>query len=258
MTGEEKKMEKPLISVIIPIYNCEKWINETIESVLKQTYKELEIIVINDCSTDNSGKIIEEYQKKDSRIKILQNPINKGVADTRNYGISQAKGEYIALLDGDDIWMEEKIEKQLYIAKKKNADIVYCSYGLINEYGENLHRDFLVPEIVSLEEMLKKSVISCSTCFVRGEILKKNMFDKKYYHEDYALWLKLLKDGKTAYGDKNVLAFYRQISGSRSNNKINSAFQRWKIYRELMSFSLIKSMKYFICYAVSGIRKYLL
>lgn len=251
-------MNEPLISVVIPTYNCEHFIEETLESVINQTYRNLEIILVDDKSKDSTALKIENFLHKDHRIKLLKNEKNSGVSISRNRGIQEASGIYIALLDGDDLWVTDKIEQQLKLAQETKADIIYSSYSLIDEKGKDLGREFRVPRKTSLEDMLKKSVISCSTAMIKTDILKETLFSTDYYHEDYVLWLRLLKKGAVAYGVMNVLAYYRQIKGSRSNDKKKAALERWKIYRKEMNFSVVKSLKYFLAYGIEGIKKYYL
>lgn len=251
-------MNKPLISVIIPTYNSEKFIEDTLDSVRAQTYGNLEIIIVDDDSKDKTVEKVKEYMDRDTRIKLLQNNKNSGVAVSRNKGIKRASGEYIALLDSDDLWAGNKIEEQIKLAEKTDGDIIYSSYSLIDENGKSMGREFKVPKKTTLESMLKKSVISCSTAMIKTGLLKKTLFSSEFYHEDYVLWLRLLKQGAAAYGVTEVLAYYRQIEGSRSNNKKRSAAERWKIYRKEMQFSVIRSVKYFLIYGIEGLKKYYL
>lgn len=251
-------MSEPLITVIIPTYNCEKFIGDTLDSAIAQTYGNLEIIVVDDDSKDKTVEKVKEYMVRDTRIKLLQNNNNSGVAVSRNKGIKIASGEYIALLDSDDLWVENKIEKQLKVAEKTKGDIIYSSYSLIDEKGKDIGREFKAPQKTTLEGMLKKSSIGCSTAMIKTELLKKTPFPTEYYHEDYVLWLRLLRQGAVACGVTDVLVYYRQIKGSRSNNKKRAAEERWKIYRKEMHFSAIKSMRYFFTYGIEGVKKYYL
>lgn len=245
-----------LISVVVPVYNGEKYISQTISSVLSQTYKNWELLIVDDCSEDSTLKIVEEYQKENDRIVVLRTKKNSGVAIARNIGIKQARGEYIALLDADDIWRETKLEKQLELALKECADIVYCSYGLIDSEGKNLNRDFIVPPYTSFELMLVSSAISCSTAMISTNILKKNLFKNEYYHEDLMLWLELLSIPVKAAGVVDVLADYRQIEGSRSHKKLHSALERWRVYRKGFNLPIGKSVYCFLRYAFKGLQKY--
>ncbi|MBE6649505.1 MAG: glycosyltransferase family 2 protein [Ruminococcaceae bacterium] len=246
----------PLVSVIIPAYNAEKFIAETVSSVQAQTISDMEIIIIDDCSTDKTAEIIERLAKEDERIVFIKGEKNQGVAKVRNKGLSLAKGKYVALLDSDDLWLKDKLERQIKLAEEKKADIVYCSYSMIDENGKKVCEDFLVPEKTDFESTLIKSVISCSTALMTNEVSKKYRFPTNMYHEDYALWLDILKDGNVAVGDKEVCAKYRLLQTSRSAGKLKCAYHRFRIYRDYLHLPFFKSLGIMYEYATEGFRKY--
>lgn len=250
------KKEGPEISVVMPTYNGSKHIEKAIESVIEQTYTNWELIIVDDCSTDNTIDIVRKYCDEDARIRIIRKEKNDGVAVTRNIGINAASGRTIALLDCDDVWVNNKLERQLNLQKRTNAEIVYCSYGFIDENDKHILRPFIVPEETNFEHMLVSSVISCSTALIDAELLKQHPFNAEYYHEDYVLWMELLSGSIKAVGNTEVLAYYRQVDGSRANNKINAAKQRWLIYRKVLHLGTIKSLSIFVQYALCGIKKY--
>ena len=243
-------------SVIIPMYNCERFIEETVESVLKQTIKEIEIILIDDCSTDKSFDLIKKISDKDKRVKVYKNEENYGVALTRNKGIDLSSGKYIALLDSDDVWMPDKLEKQLNDIKVKDCQISYCSYGFIDRDGNNLGYDFIVPSSVNLTKILSKSVISCSTVIAERELFLKHKFNAEYYHEDFVLWIDMLRECKISFGQTEILAKLRIMKGSRSGDKANSAKQRWIVYRKYLNLNMLSSIYHFLIYILLGIKKY--
>lgn len=249
-------MEKePLVSIITPLYNSEKFISETIESVLSQTYENWEMIIVNDCSKDNGVKIVEEYSKKDKRIKLFNNEKNMGVSFTRNRAIDLSQGIYIAFLDSDDLWHKEKLEKQIKMMEEKNISLSYTAYTKINEDG-SLRGKIEVPEKVNYKGLLKGNIMGCLTVVVRKDILKDSKF-KQTKQEDYILWLELLKKVEFAYGIQESLAFYRVLNNSRSSNKVDLVKFNWKIYREVERLNLIESIYYFVIYLTRGIRRYL-
>ena len=247
-------MNEKLVSVVIPNYNGERFVEKTLDSVLNQTYQHYEVIVVDDCSTDRSTEIIESYSRKDPRICLIRMPENSGVAKARNKGIIQAKGDYIALLDNDDLWTKDKIERQIKLTEK--ADIVYCSYDFIDENDQMIKRPFIVKPKVTFRSMLTSSMISCSTALIRADILKEHLFDDQYYHEDYVLWMQLLSIPISAAGDEKVLMHYRQVSTSRNIRKGNAALHRWKAYREALGLSIPVSSWAFAGYALRGLLKY--
>lgn len=249
------ELEQPLVSIIMPAYNAEKYIETAIRSVLSQTYTKWELLILDDCSTDRTTAIAAQFANLDARIRLLHNHSNVGVAKVRNRGLDIAQGEWIALLDSDDVWYAEKLERQLTKAAKSGAEIIYCPYSMIDENSEHLS-DFIVPGSTSYDDMLKESVLSCSTVLMRRSILMQHRFITDYYHEDYAFWLELLRHGYRAVATEEILADYRVVKGSRSNNKLKSAKNRWLIYRKVERLPLIKSIKVFIAYAYKGIAKY--
>lgn len=250
------RIESPVVSVVMPAYNGAKYIGEAIESVISQTMTDWELIIIDDCSKDNTYEIALEYANIDARIRVIQNEVNSGVSRTRNKGMDQCKGAYVALLDCDDIWRSDKLEVQLDIAKRTGADIIYCSYALVDDKGISLNRDFIVPVKTDFEDMLIKSVISCSTVLLSKKIVDTYRFTPDFYHEDYVLWMQLLKDGFIAEGSEEVLASYRLLEKSRSANKLNSAMKRWDIYRKYLHLPFIKSCVVFVKYSLAGLKKY--
>ena len=244
--------KQPLITVVMPNYNGHRFVEQAIDSVLHQTYPNFELLVVDDCSKDDSLSLIQQKAQSDNRIKVIALERNAGVANARNVGIEEAKGEYIALLDNDDLWTEDKLERQLAIAEK-GADIVYCSYDFIDEQTAPLRSLFIVPQQTNFNKMLASSVISCSTSFIKTELMQAHPFNPDFYHEDYVLWMELLRVCPTAYGDPKVLMHYRQVTGSRSNKKSNAAKERWNTYRKALKLNIATSAWAFVRYAVKGV-----
>ncbi|MBQ6197304.1 MAG: glycosyltransferase family 2 protein [Lachnospiraceae bacterium] len=243
------------VSVVMPAFNSEEYIEAAVKSVLTQSLTSIELIVVDDCSTDQTYFILEKLAKLDNRIRLYKNKQNLGVAKTRNFGISLAKGKAIALLDSDDIWETEKLSLQFQLFKQGNK-IVYCSYDFINDEGQTTKKPFIVPESTNYTKMLTSNVISCSTILSDAKLLKDNPFSDQYYHEDYVLWMQLIKIVKHAVGLSTILAHYRLHENSRSSKKANAALQRWKIYREELGLSFLKTTYVFAIYAIKGIIKY--
>ena len=237
------------VSVIIPLYNEEKYITTCVESVINQTYKNIEIIVVDDKSTDNSLKVLEKI--KDKRLKIIKLPENKGVANARNKGVEAATGSYLCFLDSDDFWDKYKIEKQIkYI---KNKAFVYRKYAYTDKDG-NIIKVANVAKKLSYQEALKNTCIFTST--VMFDLTKINKEDlhmpKLQIGEDTYVWWNVLKKGITAYGMEEVFAYYRQKGNSLSSNKIKAVKCAWKLYK-LQDLSLIKRIYYFSNYLMNAI-----
>ncbi len=243
-----------LVSIVMPLYNCEKYIAETINSVLSQTYSNWELLIVDDCSTDTSVEIVKEFAQKDTRIKLCEFTQNSGVANARNKAIEKAKGRYIAFLDSDDIWLPKKLAKQIAFMQKTNTELSYTAYTVIDEQS-NEKGKFIPPKILTYSDLLKTCSIGCSTVVYDVEKVGK-CFLKNVGHEDYALWLEILKEQKNIFGITDVLAKYRLLSNSISGNKWNTAKYQWKIYREVEKLSLLKSCYYFVHYAFYGFIKH--
>lgn len=249
-------MNEPLISVIMPSYNSESYIREAIDSALSQTYKRFELIVIDDCSDDSTPDIVREYCERDERVHFLANEKNLGAAGTRNRGLDEAKGDYIAFLDSDDIWRSDKLAKQLQLLSSSGKSLCYSSYAFINESGEKCGPDYTVPSSTDFERLLRENCISSSTVLLSREALGAHRFHAEYMHEDYVLWLDLLREGCACIGDSEVLADYRLHTGSKSANKLISAWNRWKVYRNYLKLPFFTSLGCLSVYAVNGFRKY--
>lgn len=249
---------QPFFSIIIPVYNCENTISQTLDSVLSQNFDDYELILVNDFSSDNTIGIINDYKEKFEKVTIINNAKNFGVAESRNIGVKNANGIYIALLDGDDIWMPDKLKKQKCIIEKTNCDICCTSYNFIDENSQNIKSTYVVPGCITYKMLLKENYIGCSTAIIKKELVLQNPMDKRYQHEDYALWLKLSRNGAKIIGIAEPLVKYRILSCSRSFNKSKAAKGRISIYINQEKFSLFKSFYYFAFYAFNGLKKKLL
>ncbi len=247
-------MEKDKVSIITPMYNAEKFIAETIESVLKQTYRNWELLIMNDRSEDNSYEIARKYSYIDSRIKIINSEQNIGVVKGRNALTDMATGQYIAFLDSDDYWEKAKLEKQLSFMKKRNAYISCTEYTRVTEQGKLINEIDIIEEI-NYEDLLKNNYLGCLTVIYNVEKLGKRYFKERKKNEDYVLWLEIIKETGKIYGLKEKLAYYRVLDNSRSSNKIDAAKDRWNIYRKVEELSFIKSVYYFMNYTVKALKK---
>lgn len=247
--------EGALVSVIMPAYNAEKYIEEAISSVVSQTHENWELLILDDCSTDRTVEIAERFAGLDARIRLLRNPQNMGVAKTRNRGLDLAQGEWIALLDSDDVWHRDKLEKQLALAEQAGAELVYTSYELFAGAKSKI-ADYYVPAKTDYRHMLKENVIGCSTVMLHRSLCRQFHFRQDVYHEDYALWLEILRNGYTAAGCTDILTNWRVSEQSRSFDKRSAAKNRWLIYRKVENLPLLSSACAFAAYAVRGAAKH--
>lgn len=247
-------MEENKVSIIIPVYNAEKFIGKTIESVLNQTYKNWEMLIFNDKSKDNSLKIIKKYSEKDERIKVVDSKENVGVVAARNKLIEIATGEFIAFLDADDYWKQNKLEKQIKFMRKNNALISCTEYTRVTEDEKEIN-NIIIKEVITYEDMLKNNYLGCLTVIYNANKLGKRYFKERKKNEDYVLWLEIVKETKIIFGLKENLAFYRVLNNSRSSNKIKVAKDRWEVYRKIERLSLLKSIYYFLQYVIRALKK---
>lgn len=242
------------ISIIMPAYNASQYIEKAIQSVIGQTLKEWELIVVNDASTDNTAEIVRRLAVQDVRIALHENESNLGVSETRNRGIELAIGEYIAFLDSDDVWVHDKLQCQLVALQRTPADLCFTSYAVMRENGEPAIF-YRVPQKIDYVGLLKENVIGCSTVMLTCSSLGRHRFETEFFHEDYVLWLKLLKSQCIAVGIDQLLVQYR--TGGRSHNKINAAKNRWKIYRKCEKLSLPMAAYCLFNYCCNGIKKHI-
>jgi len=239
----------------MPMFNAARYVCEAMDSVRAQTHKDWELIVVDDCSTDNSVALVEQYLAMDSRIRLIRAEKNSGSPATpRNSGIDVAVGRYIAFLDPDDRWAPAKLELQLSYMEDNNAAISCTGYGVINESGHPIG-GYQPPGRTDYRELLKENTIGCLTAMYDTRALGKRYF-QKCGHEDYALWLSIAKEGYTVYGLPDALAFYRISSGSVSSNKVKVLKFFWNIYRNIEGFSAARSLFMCLRYAWNARSKY--
>jgi len=250
-------VENKLVSIITPIYNGERFLSETIESVLRQTYSDWEMIIINDGSRDRSEAIARSYAEKESRIRVLVQE-NKGSAAARNNGIRQARGRYIALLDADDLWEPWFLEHQIKLMKEHSCQLVYGAHKRINEQGEEILQPFIPPRQVTYHDMLHTCSITCLT-----GLYDTVPYGKIYLHEefhslrdDYIYWLEILRHTGVAYGNIGIVGSYRMQGNGVSAKKWKMIRPQFMVYRKVEKLGILKSLFYLMCWAWNGIQKY--
>ena len=241
-----------LISVIVPVYNAGKYIEETIHMVEKQTYKEWELILVDDCSADNSRKLIKDRiaARKDGKIRLIEKETNEGAAMARNTGMDAARGRYIAFLDADDVWMADKLQKELAFMEEKQAAFVCTAYEFGDEKARGTGKIVHVPETLTYKKALSRTVIFTTTVLLDTSKTGRELIHMpQVKSEDTALWWKLLRSGYTAYGLDEVLAIYRRPAKSLSSNKLEAIRRIWHLYRKQEGLSVLQSIRYFIFWA---------
>ncbi len=250
-----KENHKPLVSIIMPMYNSEAYIRDAIKSVIAQTYKNWELLVVDDGSTDGSRGIVEKFMVWDSRIHLLQNPCPIGMpSEPRNYGIQAAHGRYIAFLDSDDMWLPSKLAQQLPIFQDNRTAVVYSDYEKIDESGKRSARVVMAPPQVDYQKMLYSNYIGNLTGIFDVQKVGKNYF-QQIRHEDYAFWLSVLKSGYIARSTQTITALYRVRSSSLSANKLRLLSWQWNILRNVEQISIPRAIKYYVTYAYNALIK---
>lgn len=228
-----------LVSIIVPVYNAGTYIEETIAMVRAQSYKNWELILVDDCSQDESKMKIEDCAAKaDEKIRLIAKPVNEGAARARNTGIAQAEGRYIAFLDADDVWMPDKLEKELAFMEEKQAAFVFTSYEFGDENAKRTGKVVHVPEVLGYQQALSRTVIFTSTVLIDTDKTGRELIQMPdVKSEDTATWWKILRSFK-GYGLDEVLTIYRRPPKSLSSNKLEAIRRIWNLYRkeEKLSF----------------------
>ncbi len=240
-------MEDRLISVIMPTYNCARFIEETINTVINQTYRNWELIIVDDCSKDNTERIVEKLKLKDSRIKYFKFEENQGAAMARTKAMKMAKGDYMAFLDSDDLWVEDKLEKQLKFMNDNNYNFTCTAYMQIDEQGKELGKIIKTKTKVDYNRLLLDCPVGNSTVMYNVDSLGKFEVPNIRKRNDDALWLQILKKEKYIYGMPEVLMKYRIRQNSISRNKLDLVKYHWQLYRKIEHLSVIRSV-FHICW----------
>jgi teichuronic acid biosynthesis glycosyltransferase TuaG len=240
----------------MPMFNSEAYISESINSVINQSYTNWELLLVDDGSTDKTVDIIKEFIKRDNRIKFYALKLNSGPAVARNIGIKEAKGKYLTFLDADDVWFNNFIESSIETIKNTKVPFVFSSYKRSDETLNCIYSDFIVPQKVSYEDILKTNSISCLTAFLDIEKLGKKSMPLIKKRQDMGLWLKYLKEIPFAYGVQDTKAIYRIRKNSLSRKKTDLIKYQWQFYREVEKLNVWKSMYYMFYWTINGLKKY--
>ena len=248
-------MHQPTVSIIMPLYNAEKYVEQAIRSVMSQTYQDWELIVVNDCSRDSSASIVEQLAKEDKRVKSLRTERPSGSpTKPRNIAIEHAQGRYIAFLDSDDMWLPKKLEEQMPLFANEDVKVVFSYYKKMNADGTIRNGVVKSPEKVTYKNLLHGNVIGNLTGIYDTMRAGKH-FMEPIGHEDYVYWLHILKTGGIALNTREVHAVYRLTDNSVSRNKFKIFLWDWHIYRHVEKLSFLRASYCFLCYAIKGLYK---
>lgn len=244
-----------LVSIVTPAYRAATTIADTIQSVIEQRYRHWEMLIADDCSPDDTRSVIETWMKRDSRVQLLALPQNSGPAAARNLAIAHASGRWLAFLDADDLWLPDKLERQLSFHRASSATISFTAFRRITADGGTTGRLIQVPPKLNYRGLLANTAIATSTVIV--DLDRSGPFAMKAtYYDDFACWLDILRPGGSAIGLNEDLMRYRVMAASVSRNKRKSAYRVWRAYREVEGLSVLRSLRYFAAYAWRGVLKY--
>lgn len=250
-------MKEPLVSIITPAFNSSSFIEETIQSVIKQTYKNWELLITDDYSSDNTIKIVKYFQKNDSRIKLFQLTHNQGAGVARNYSIKMAEGRFISFCDSDDQWKSNKLEMQINFMMRNKLAFTYSSYDVISDSGK-FKKSILAPKILTSKSIISFNYVGCLTAIYDCEMIGKQYFPKIRKRQDWVLWINILQIIKKTNGLVESLAIYRDRRNSISSNKIQLLNYNWRVYHDILDFNKFKSlllmMNFMIHYAIKKIK----
>lgn len=249
-------MSQETVSIITAAYRCAGVVGDTIRSVLDQTYPHWEMLIAEDCSPDETRSVIEEWTRRDERIKLIGLERNGGPAAARNAALERASGPWIAFLDSDDLWLPEKLERCLQFARERSAAFVFTGFRRIAADGGSPGRYIGVPAQMNYRQLLGNTAIATSTVMIDTRATGPVRMRKTYY-DDFDCWLQILKRGIAAHGLDEDLMRYRVMGQSVSRNKGRSALKVWRAYRDLEQLSIPASLWHFSNYALRGLLKYL-
>lgn len=244
-----------LVSIITPSYNSSRFISDTIESVLAQSYTNWELLITDDCSTDKTVEIVEKYVTRDSRIKLFVLDQNSGAAAARNNSLARAQGKYIAFLDSDDLWLPQKLALQLSYMQEHNCEFSFSDYTLMNEDGVDLNKVIHAPKKINYHHYLRNTIIGCLTVIIDKEKVGDFYMPNIPTSQDMATWLSIMKKGVVAYGIPKVLAQYRLVEHSNSAKKIKASRDVWRVYRDIEHLPYVYALFCFLGYAINAILK---
>ena len=248
-------MIEGLVSIIMPSYNAARFIGESINSVLLQTYSNWELLIVDDCSKDNSVEVVRKFANIDKRVVLFSLEKNVGAAAARNVAIEHAQGQYIAFLDSDDVWDEYKLEKQLAFMKQYSYVFTFSNYYVMEENGKKTENIVKVPSLLNYHQYLRNTIIGCLTVIIDRQQTGDFKMPLIKSSHDMALWLLIMKRGFKAYGLKDVLAGYRLVSTSNTAKKWKAAKDVWKVYREIEGLSVLYAAYCFCGYAINAVLK---
>ncbi|MDO4568670.1 MAG: glycosyltransferase [Clostridia bacterium] len=248
--------QRPKCSVVIPAYNAAAFLPCALDSLLAQTHSDFECIVVDDCSSDATFSIAQEYAQRDARFSAVRSSSRGNAAGARNRGVALARGEYVAFLDSDDAFLPQKLEIQLAAMQRAGAEFSCTAYELVDERFEPLEAISHVAQTILPAELIVENTVGCSTVMARRELLLRHPFDSSFFHEDYVCWLACIEDCGSILGIDEPLTKYRFMRGSKSGNKLRSCRATYDVYRRYLGFPIGKTLRFMYNYVLRKARKY--
>lgn len=242
-----------LVSIITPAYNAEKTISETINSVLKQSYENWEMIIIDDASKDSTVSVVEGYT--DPRIKLIKSKENMGPAMAWNQGFKIMKGRYLAFVDADDVWEPDKLKDQISFMMDNQYSFTFTAYDWIDENSKPLNKVVHARKKHTYKSCLKDTDMGNSTVILDRSVIEIPQLPNVRYNNDGTLRFPIMKSGHNAYGIDKVYTHYRIMTNSVSRNKIKAAKNLWRIYADVLKIPIIPRCYYFAWYAFNAIKR---
>ncbi len=252
----ERTYVEGLVSVIMPIYNAEKYLAETLNSIFIQDYKNIEIVLVDDCSKDNSATMIADFQREHPEIVYYLQEKNMGAGAARNKALELAQGQYVAFLDSDDIWQPNKISRQIELMKLKNSPFSYTAIEMMDENSQTIKGKRNIKETCDYKYLLHNTIIATSSTVIDRTVLGDFRMPLRRGGQDYATWLMLLRGGAVACGINEALVRYRVASGSLSSNKFKSIKQVWEIQTQDEKINKVSAAFHVMCFSFNAFKKY--
>lgn len=244
-----------LVSVVMPLYNAEEYVAAAIESTIAQSHQNWELIIVDDCSSDRSVSIVEQY--RDARIRLIRNTVNTGAAGARNLAIEAARGRWIAFLDSDDLWKQDKLQRHLSFMNEQGAALSFTDYNVVDSSGGAIARFSPKKDRYTYDMVLCHNYLGCSTVIYDTALLGKVYMPlEAVKREDQACWLRILKTGVSAFCLHEALTDYRVNTGSVSHNKLSMVKYQWNVYRRVEKLTVLRAAECMVCWAVKGFMKY--
>ncbi len=242
-----------LVSIIIPYFKKKNYFISTINSILNQSYKNYEIFIVYDDKDKDDLNFIKQVKKLDKRIKIIINNQNVGAGESRNIAVKACKGNYVAFIDADDLWLPKKLKKQVSFMEKNKISISHTSYNIIDEFSKKI--SFRKAKNLKYKDLIYSCDIGLSTVMIKKKLLLKNHFPKLKTKEDYVLWLKLSKKGHIFYSINEKLVLWRQTPNSLSSSILQKLFDGFRVYRTYLKFSFVKSLYHLLFLSFNYLKK---